>query len=58
MIAGGYCSIQYFNKKLEDFPKSDIDIFIINCDGTDSIETFIMFVEYLKILGLYKLKDH
>jgi hypothetical protein len=52
-IAGGYPTMQYFEKKLSDFSGSDIDIYIFNDDHK---KTFKKFVEYLdNKLGINKI---
>jgi hypothetical protein len=50
-IAGGYCSIQYFERNLKDFDLSDIDIYIMNVTK-DPVTTFKDFVTFLLPFGL------
>lgn len=38
-IAGGYTTLMFFNKNLNNFPDSDVDIFIMNVSA-DPVETF------------------
>lgn len=47
VISGSYCYIPFFEKSLSDFPKSDIDIYILQVTR-EPIDTSICFFTFLR----------